>query len=199
MCIRDRWWVAQGDMAKEAIKVVKNGEVTITPKSSEAEYFHWLENIQDWCISRQLWWGHRCPVYFIKIEGREDDRNDGTFWVAGRNLAEAEEKAKAKYPNEKFTLEQDEDVLDTWFSSGLWPFSTLGWPEKTADLEHFYPFSMLETGWDILFFWVSRMILLGLKLTGSVPFKEVFCHSLVRDAQGRKTVSYTHLDVYKRQ
>ncbi|CCC67713.1 hypothetical protein NCAS_0A11550 [Naumovozyma castellii] len=184
--LKPQWWVAQGDMAKEAIKVVKNGEVTITPKSSEAEYFHWLENIQDWCISRQLWWGHRCPVYFIKIEGREDDRNDGTFWVAGRNLAEAEEKAKAKYPNEKFTLEQDEDVLDTWFSSGLWPFSTLGWPEKTADLEHFYPFSMLETGWDILFFWVSRMILLGLKLTGSVPFKEVFCHSLVRDAQGRK-------------
>lgn len=184
--LKPQWWVSQGDMAKEAIKAVRNGDITITPKSSEAEYFHWLENIQDWCISRQLWWGHRCPVYFVHIEGQEDDKNDDKFWVAGRNLEEAQEKANAKFPNQKFTLEQDEDVLDTWFSSGLWPFSTLGWPEKTKDLENFYPFSMLETGWDILFFWVSRMILLGLKLTGSIPFKEVFCHSLVRDAQGRK-------------
>ena len=184
--LKPQWWVSQGEMAKEAIKVVKDGQITITPKSSEAEYFHWLGNIQDWCISRQLWWGHRCPVYFIDIEGEEHDRIDGDYWVAGRNLEEAEKKAAAKFPDAKFTLEQDEDVLDTWFSSGLWPFSTLGWPEKTKDMETFYPFSMLETGWDILFFWVTRMILLGLKLTGSVPFKEVFCHSLVRDAQGRK-------------
>ncbi|CCF55985.1 hypothetical protein KAFR_0A05500 [Kazachstania africana CBS 2517] len=184
--LKPQWWVAQGDMAKDAIKAVRNGDITITPKSSEAEYFHWLENIQDWCISRQLWWGHRCPVYFINIAGQDNDRNDGTYWVAGRNVEEAQKKADAKFPNIEFTLEQDEDVLDTWFSSGLWPFSTLGWPEKTKDLEDFYPFSMLETGWDILFFWVSRMILLGLKLTGSIPFKEVFCHSLVRDAQGRK-------------
>ncbi|QHS73405.1 valine--tRNA ligase [Saccharomyces paradoxus] len=184
--LKPQWWVSQSEMAEEAIKVVKDGQITITPKSSEAEYFHWLGNIQDWCISRQLWWGHRCPVYFIDIEGEEHDRIDGDYWVAGRNLEEAEKKAAAKFPNAKFTLEQDEDVLDTWFSSGLWPFSTLGWPEKTKDMETFYPFSMLETGWDILFFWVTRMILLGLKLTGSVPFKEVFCHSLVRDAQGRK-------------
>lgn len=184
--LKPQWWVAQTDLAKDAIKAVRDGEITITPKSSESEYFHWLENIQDWCISRQLWWGHRCPVYFVKIEGEENDKNDGTYWVAGRNIEEAQKKADAKFPNIKFELEQDEDVLDTWFSSGLWPFSTLGWPEKTKDLEDFYPFSMLETGWDILFFWVSRMILLGLKLTGSVPFKEVFCHSLVRDAQGRK-------------
>ncbi|EJS43676.1 vas1p [Saccharomyces arboricola H-6] len=184
--LKPQWWVSQGEMAKEAIKAVKDGQITITPKSSEAEYFHWLGNIQDWCISRQLWWGHRCPVYFIQIEGEEHDRIDGNYWVAGRTLKEAEEKAIAKFPNNKFTLEQDEDVLDTWFSSGLWPFSTLGWPGKTKDMETFYPFSMLETGWDILFFWVTRMILLGLKLTGSVPFKEVFCHSLVRDAQGRK-------------
>ncbi|QLQ80223.1 hypothetical protein HG537_0D02240 [Torulaspora globosa] len=184
--LKPQWWVSQSDMAKEAIKAVRNGDITITPKSSEAEYFHWLENIQDWCISRQLWWGHRCPVYFVNIEGQENDKNDDTYWVAGRDLEEAEKKAIAKFPNQKFTLEQDEDVLDTWFSSGLWPFSTLGWPEKTKDMETFYPFSMLETGWDILFFWVSRMILLGLKLTGSIPFKEVFCHSLVRDAQGRK-------------
>lgn len=184
--LKPQWWVSQGEMAKEAIKAVRNGDITITPKSSEAEYFHWLENIQDWCISRQLWWGHRCPVYFVEIEGVENDRNDDTYWVAGRNLQEAQEKANTKFPDQKFTLHQDEDVLDTWFSSGLWPFSTLGWPEKTKDMETFYPFSMLETGWDILFFWVSRMILLGLKLTGSIPFKEVFCHSLVRDAQGRK-------------
>lgn len=184
--LKPQWWVAQTDMAKDAIKAVRDGEIKITPKSSEAEYFHWLENIQDWCISRQLWWGHRCPVYFIEIEGQENDRNDGNYWVAGRNIEEAMEKAKAKFPDAKFTLDQDEDVLDTWFSSGLWPFSTLGWPEKTKDMENFFPFSMLETGWDILFFWVSRMILLGIKLTGSIPFKEVFCHSLVRDAQGRK-------------
>lgn len=184
--MKPQWWVAQTDMAEEAIKAVKDGRITITPKSSEAEYFHWLGNIQDWCISRQLWWGHRCPVYFVNIEGEQHDRIDGNYWVAGRSFEEAQEKAAKKFPNCKFSLEQDEDVLDTWFSSGLWPFSTLGWPEKTKDLETFYPFSMLETGWDILFFWVSRMILLGLKLTGSVPFKEVFCHSLVRDAQGRK-------------
>lgn len=184
--LKPQWWVSQTSMAKDAIHAVKNGDITISPKSSEAEYFHWLENIQDWCISRQLWWGHRCPVYFIHIEGEENDSNDGKYWVAGRNIEEAQVKAEARFPNAKFTLERDEDVLDTWFSSGLWPFSTLGWPEKTKDLENFYPFSMLETGWDILFFWVTRMILMGLKLTGSIPFKEVFCHSLVRDAQGRK-------------
>ena len=184
--LKPQWWVAQGDMAKDAIAAVKNGEIKITPKSSEAEYFHWLENIQDWCISRQLWWGHRCPVYFVNIEGEEHDDLDGNYWVSGRTLEEAEEQAKEKFPDKKFTLHQDEDVLDTWFSSGLWPISTLGWPEKTKALEQFHPWSMLETGWDILFFWVSRMILMGIKMTGTVPFKEVFCHSLVRDAQGRK-------------
>lgn len=184
--LKPQWWVAQGDMAKDAIKAVRDGQIVINPKTSENEYFRWLENLQDWCISRQLWWGHRCPVYFVKIEGQDNDRNDGAYWVAGRNLDEALVKAEAKFPGVKYELEQDEDVLDTWFSSGLWPFSTLGWPKETKDLKDFYPFSMLETGWDILFFWVSRMILLGLKLTGKVPFKEVFCHSLVRDAQGRK-------------
>ncbi|KAH3900886.1 valine--tRNA ligase SCDLUD_002345 [Saccharomycodes ludwigii] len=189
--LKPQWWVAQASMAKEAISAVKKGDITITPKSSEAEYFHWLGNIQDWCISRQLWWGHRCPVYFVNIKGSTEEENDerritGEYWVAGRTEEEALSKATKKFPGVEFSLEQDEDVLDTWFSSGLWPFSTLGWPQKTADMETFYPFSMLETGWDILFFWVVRMILLGIKLTGSVPFKEVFCHSLVRDAQGRK-------------
>lgn len=184
--LKPQWWVRQDEMAKNAIKAVKSGDITITPKTSEKEYFHWMENIQDWCISRQLWWGHRCPVYFVIIEGEEGDRLDNNYWIAGRSYEEALEKANKRFAGQKFTLEQDEDVLDTWFSSGLWPISTLGWPHKTRDLELFSPNSMLETGWDILFFWVSRMILLSLKLTGKVPFKEVFCHSLVRDAQGRK-------------
>ncbi|KAG7758041.1 hypothetical protein KL911_001017 [Ogataea haglerorum] len=184
--LKPQWWVAQKKMAQAAIDAVKNGEIKIAPKSSEAEFFRWLENIQDWCISRQLWWGHRCPVYFANIEGENNDKNDGKYWFSGRNEKEAREKAEKALPGKKFTLEQDEDVLDTWFSSGLWPFSTLGWPRKTKDMEKFYPMSMLETGWDILFFWVSRMIMLGIKMTGTVPFKEVFCHSLVRDAQGRK-------------
>lgn len=184
--LKPQWWVRQDEMAQEAIKAVKSGEITITPKTSEREYFHWMENIQDWCISRQLWWGHRCPVYFVEIEGKEGDRLDNNYWVAGRTYEEALEKATKKFEGVKFHLEQDEDVLDTWFSSGLWPFSTLGWPHNSKDMELFNPMSMLETGWDILFFWVLRMILLSLKLTGKVPFKEVFCHSLVRDAQGRK-------------
>lgn len=184
--LKPQWWVRQDEMAKEAIKAVKSGDVTITPKTSEKEYFHWMENIQDWCISRQLWWGHRCPVYFVIIDGEEGDRLDNNYWIAGRSYEEALEKANKRFAGKNFKLEQDEDVLDTWFSSGLWPISTLGWPHKTRDMELFNPNSMLETGWDILFFWVSRMILLSLKLTGKVPFKEVFCHSLVRDAQGRK-------------
>ncbi|EGW33130.1 valyl-tRNA synthetase [Spathaspora passalidarum NRRL Y-27907] len=184
--LKPQWYVNQQEMAKEAIAAVKSGEIVITPKTSEAEYFQWLENIQDWCISRQLWWGHRCPVYFVTLEGEEHDRLDNEYWVSGRTEAEALEKAQKKFPNKKFTLEQDEDVLDTWFSSGLWAITTLGWPKPTKDMELFSPQSMLETGWDILFFWVSRMILLTLKLTGKIPFKEVFCHSLVRDAQGRK-------------
>ncbi|CAI5757697.1 unnamed protein product [Candida verbasci] len=184
--LKPQWYVDQKEMAQDAIKAVKNGDITISPKISESEYFHWLENIQDWCISRQLWWGHRCPVYFINIENEQHDKLDNEYWVAGRSEEEALEKAHKKFPNKNFTLEQDEDVLDTWFSSGLWPISTLGWPEQTRDMELFNPMSLLETGWDILFFWVTRMILMSLKLTGKVPFKEVFCHSLVRDAQGRK-------------
>lgn len=186
--LKPQWWVSQKEMAVEAIKAVKDGRINIQPESSEKEFYRWMENIQDWCISRQLWWGHRCPVYFVNIPGETTDldRNNREYWVAGRDQAEAQAKAEELFCGQTFTLEQDEDVLDTWFSSGLWPFSTLGWPEKTKDMEKFYPMSMLETGWDILFFWVSRMILLGIKLTGDIPFKEVFCHSLVRDAQGRK-------------
>lgn len=187
----------------------------IRPQTSEDEWYRWLENIQDWCISRQLWWGHRCPVYYVNIEGSADRRDDAEFWVPGRTQEEAQSKAEKKFAGQKFTLEQDDDVLDTWFSSGLWPFSILGWPkqvrwisgrspaedpyralawltvefvlfEQTEDLQRFYPASILETGWDIMFFWVARMVFFGIKFTGQMPFKEVFCHPIVRDAHGRK-------------
>lgn len=188
--LKPQWWVSQKEQAQQSIQAVKDGRITIYPKTSQNEFFHWMNNIQDWCISRQLWWGHRCPAYFIKrsdIPEDDQDRSDSENWVAGRNLQEAKEKALAKFPDGNFILEQDEDVLDTWFSSGLWPFSTLNWPDQNpTEFKNYYPMSLLETGWDILFFWVARMIMLGLKLTGEVPFKEVFCHSLVRDAQGRK-------------
>ncbi|KAM3525629.1 hypothetical protein NHJ13051_003896 [Beauveria bassiana] len=183
--MKPQWWVKMKDMASEAAKVVKNGEIKIRPESAEKAYYRWMEDIQDWCISRQLWWGHRCPVYFAKVEGGSD-LSEEELWFSGRTKQEAEAKASAKLPGKKFTLEQDEDVLDTWFSSGLWPFSTLGWPKKTHDLEKLFPTTILETGWDILFFWIARMIMLSLKLTGKIPFEEVFCHSLVRDSEGRK-------------
>ncbi|KAL4071956.1 tRNA synthetases class I-domain-containing protein [Scleroderma yunnanense] len=184
--LKPQWWVNCKPLAEEAIKRTRDGELVINPKQSEADWYRWLENIQDWCISRQLWWGHRCPAYFVRIEGSDNDINDGKNWVVGRNLEEATERAKVLANGANFTLEQDEDVLDTWFSSGLWPFSIMGWPEKTLDLDYYYPTSMLETGWDILFFWVARMVLLGVYLTDKVPFSEVLCHAMVRDAHGRK-------------
>ncbi|KAF8257302.1 tRNA synthetases class I-domain-containing protein [Lactarius quietus] len=184
--LKPQWWVNCKPLAEEAIKRTRAGELRIAPKQSEADWYRWLENIQDWCVSRQLWWGHRCPAYFVRIEGQEQDSTDGKWWVVGRNLEEATVRAKELAGSSPFKLEQDEDVLDTWFSSGLWPFSILGWPEKTVDFEKFYPTSMLETGWDILFFWVARMVMLGLRLTGKMPFNEVLCHAMIRDAHGRK-------------
>ncbi|CAO1628273.1 unnamed protein product [Sympodiomycopsis kandeliae] len=187
--IKPQWWVSSRPLADKAVEAVKSQGMTIAPKSSENEFIRWMEVIQDWCISRQLWWGHRVPAYFVNVQGREQDKDDPKAtknWVVARTEEEAHERAKAVADGQAYTLERDEDVLDTWFSSGLWPFSILGWPEKTDDLKHYYPNSLLETGWDILFFWVARMVMLGVHLTGSIPFKEVFCHAMVRDAHGRK-------------
>jgi len=173
--ISTQWFVNIQPLAESALKAVKEGDIVITPDRFEKTYSNWLENIQDWCISRQLWWGHRIPVWYAP---------DGSLFCA-HNEEEAYQQANEKF-GEDITLTQEEDVLDTWFSSGLWPFSTLGWPKETDDLKYFYPTTMLETGYDILFFWVARMIMMGIEFTGKVPFKQVYLHGLVRDEQGRK-------------
>ncbi|KAF1832391.1 hypothetical protein BDW02DRAFT_625714 [Decorospora gaudefroyi] len=184
--MKPQWWMRMKALAKPAIEAVEKGDIKIKPASSEKIYLHWMNNVQDWCLSRQLWWGHQIPAYFVKIEGSTGDQNDDELWVTGRTEDEAKSKAEKKFPGKKFELARDEDVLDTWFSSGLWPFATLGWPKQTTDLEKLFPTSILETGWDIIPFWVARMIYLSIYLTGKVPFNEVYCHSLIRDSEGRK-------------
>jgi valyl-tRNA synthetase len=165
-----QWWVKIEPLAKPAIAAVESGRIQFSPKSWEKTYFEWMHNIRDWCISRQLWWGHQIPAWYC---------SDGHVTVARQAPAKCGQCGKG-------SLKQDEDVLDTWFSSALWPFSTLGWPEHTQALKTFYPTSILETGFDIIFFWVARMIMMGMYFMGEVPFRKVYLHAMVRDEKGEK-------------
>ncbi len=169
--IKQQWFVKMDDLIKPAVEGVKNGEIKLLPKRMEKTYFNWTDNIRDWCISRQLWWGHRIPAYYCDECGE---------MVVSKNVPEKCPKCGCTH------MTQDPDTLDTWFSSALWPFSTLGWPEKTEDLDYFYPNDVLVTGYDIIFFWVIRMIFSGYEQMGKAPFHTVLFHGLVRDSQGRK-------------
>ena len=173
--VSEQWFVKMKPLAERALEVVRNGEITITPKRQEKIYYNWLENIRDWCISRQIWWGHRIPAYYAE---------DGTMFVA-ENLEDAKKESIAKYGKE-VPLREETDVLDTWFSSALWPFSTMGWPETSKDFDKFFPTDALVTAADIIFFWVARMIMMSLYVHDKIPFNYVYFHGVIRDEQGRK-------------
>jgi valyl-tRNA synthetase len=176
-----QWYVNCSSMAQRSIDAVKKGELRILPEMHEATWYYWLENIRDWCVSRQLWWGHRIPAYFARLAGEapldKDDEANAARWVVARNEEDALVAVAARLGVDAklITLHQDEDVLDTWFSSGLFPFSVFGWPNPTDDFKAFYPTTLLETGLDILFFWVARMVMMGLQLTDKLPFTTGAC------------------------
>ena len=219
--LKPQWWVSCAGMAADAADAVRKGDLKIVPPEAAATWYRWLDGIRDWCVSRQLWWGHRIPAFYVVFtdgEGEEraasssaasadDDAATASSsssspsiglpgtpteatdrWVVAPDEAAARSLAQERYPGRAFGLRQDEDVLDTWFSSGLFPFSVFGWPkpESVGEMERFYPTTLLETGHDILFFWVARMVMMGLKLTGKLPFSTIYLHTMVRDAHGRK-------------
>jgi valyl-tRNA synthetase len=195
--LKPQWWVSCGGMAAKAGDAVRSGAIRVVPPEAEATWHRWLDNIRDWCVSRQLWWGHRIPAFYVTLASDEpgavgppgSPTEDTSRWVVAPDEAAAKAAAAAKFPGvdpDTISLIQDEDVLDTWFSSGLFPFSVFGWPDETPDLQTFYPTSLLETGHDILFFWVARMVMMGLELTGQSPFHTIYLHTMVRDAHGRK-------------
>ncbi|XP_015585915.1 valine--tRNA ligase, mitochondrial [Cephus cinctus] len=176
--LREQWFVNCKSMAERALQVVKDGSLKIDPSFHEQTWYDWLGNIRNWCVSRQLWWGHRIPAYHCTS-------GSDSGWIVAKSIADANILAQKKYGN-NFNLKQDNDVLDTWFSSALLPFSSMGWPNQTQDLKKYYPLTLMETGHDILFFWVARMVMLGLELTDQLPFKEVLLHGVLCDGQGKK-------------
>ncbi|XP_017286196.1 valine--tRNA ligase, mitochondrial isoform X1 [Kryptolebias marmoratus] len=184
--LKKQWFVRCGKMAEKAIQAVEDGQLELIPQHYSKTWKNWMSSISDWCISRQLWWGHQIPAYQVELP--ESTTRPEEQWVWGHSLDEARQRAAVKYgvKPEDVTLKRDPDVLDTWFSSGLFPFAMFGWPEQTSDLQRFYPNSILETGSDLIFFWVARMVMLGTELTGQLPFRQVLFHSLVRDKYGRK-------------
>jgi valyl-tRNA synthetase len=181
--LKPQWWMNCKDLAAKSVEAVRTGEMKILPEFHHQTWYNWLENIQDWCISRQLWWGHRVPAYKVVHPPQKEET-----WFSAASEAAAVAKAEKKLGVKGVKVEQDEDVLDTWFSSGLFPFSVFGWPDKidNDDLKAFFPTSLLETGHDILFFWVARMVMMSIGLTGKLPFHTVYLHAMVRDARGKK-------------